>query len=610
MDLGVVDADDQRIIALNTPLLHFEDNPVKGDYITLEKYFHAPTETSGPYEIPVDPYNYVFKPRGNEIYGASLNIAAYQWWLQSFTNPQELNFKIVDSIYIPKNTSQNEYAVSSGNLGDKTFVNLNTSNNIMVVKLDRDFPEQVTEPVPDYITGHEIEVEYPSGTNTFNVKTAIRNMTFSIKVDREVFTNLFLIQYKKIPSGLLQKETSVDLETTLFTGDTFNTLWSTYGQRLTDTDAFGLLISAESITTLIDTPINTGLRHGSKSVDIDNFYKPILGQSEFLSADETVDNYIGDYLAYRFYTPSGEVYNDGDAIAIYPQTHLYNYAYSKIGNLEIYSPLPLEHDFCSSCENSYPYRVYYSQADDTERRQDGYLTILPNNYKDIDGNSGPITDMFINFNDLYVGTPYAIHQLPINAQILTTNDGTNVFLGSGSVLSQPFRQIKNTDVPTGGYNFWKSRLSTDFGTLVVDDIAGRVYMLTRQLNDISSNGLRLFWRDNGTIQWLTQFKNITSEDYPNLCLANPNGVGLVSTYDPIHRRVLIHKRDYILKPEHAASFVYSPGASPSVDPGWIWYDDTDYYLKRSSGFSKIAFGDPRYFIDKSFTISYSLIKNC
>lgn len=254
----------------------------------------------------------------------------------------------------------------------------------------------------------------------------------------------------------------------------------------------------------------------------------------------------------------------------------------------------------------------YSQADDIERRKDNYLIILPNSYKDIDGNSGPITDMFINLNELYVNTTYTPYLIPTNAQVLNTTDATNVYIGTGGVLSQSPKPIKNHDVPAGGSTFWKARVSTEYGTIYVDDIAGRVFLLGSNLQDISAIGMRTFWREHGQIEFLTQFKKLLGVNYPKQCLVSEYGVGITSVYDPLHKRVIIHKRDVRLRKEWEDRFVYNPGQLFSVAPGNVWFDNVAFYYQRAAGnpnIVKIHFDDEDYFENKSFTISYSLVTN-
>lgn len=204
------------------------------------------------------------------------------------------------------------------------------------------------------------------------------------------------------------------------------------------------------------------------------------------------DNF-GKYIANKYYEPVEAV------PAFYPEQYLYNKSYSNLDSVTRYIPIPFNYDHCSDCLDTYPYRIYYSQADDIERRKDAYLIILPNNYKDIDGNSGPITDLFINFNDLYVNTPYTPYIIPTNQQALVTDDAS-IVIGSSAVLPVAPKPLKNSDIGYGGTSFWKSRVSSEHGTIWVDDSSGRVMLLSKNLEDLSLKGKRNFFQENGKIK--------------------------------------------------------------------------------------------------------------
>lgn len=356
-----------------------------------------------------------------------------------------------------------------------------------------------------------------------------------------------------------------------------------------------LSVQANFMSYYADTTINTGMRHQDINESGKYTYYKFPNSFDYIN--------FGQYIANKYYEPVDNV------PAFYPEQYLYNKAYSNISSPSRYLPIPFNYDHCSDCLDTYPYRIYYSQADDIERRKDAYLTIFENNYRDIDGNSGPITDLFLNFNDLYVNTPYTPYIIPTNTQILNVQD-SDIILGSSSVLAIPPKPLKNADIGYGGTNFWKSRSSSEHGTVWVDDESGRVMLLSKNLEDLSLKGKRNFFQENGKIKWLQQFKDITGEDYPNESLASELGVGYISTYDPRYKRVIIHKRDFKLRPEFTSKFYYTPDSAPAVDPGEMWFDGVDFYYQVDVGDYKVVnFEESDYFENKSFTISYSFLND-
>ena len=180
-----------------------------------------------------------------------------------------------------------------------------------------------------------------------------------------------------------------------------------------------------------------------------------------------------------------------DIMELYPQSFAYNDSYSYTQSIEDYIPLPFNYEFCNSCSENFPFRIYYSERDDNESQQDMYRIFRPNNYRDLDGSTGSITDLFVNFEQLYARTTDSIFFLPTRPQTIST-DITEAYLGTGEALSLPPRQLKTTDFAFGGSNYFKSRILTEYGTIYVDDVSGRVFLLTNQLNDLSNQGLRNF----------------------------------------------------------------------------------------------------------------------
>ena len=69
---------------------------------------------------------------------------------------------------------------------------------------------------------------------------------------------------------------------------------------------------------------------------------------------------------------------------------------------KIYYHLPLEYDCCSECNEKFPHRIHYSEQSFQEELTDNYRIFLSNNYKDIEGETGEIVNIFRYFNSLYI----------------------------------------------------------------------------------------------------------------------------------------------------------------------------------------------------------------
>jgi hypothetical protein len=273
-------------------------------------------------------------------------------------------------------------------------------------------------------------------------------------------------------------------------------------------------------------------------------------------------------------------------------------------------PLPFNYEYCKDCIESFPYRIYYSDLDSSEDQSDKYRIFRPNNYKDLPGETGFITDLFINFNQLYARTKNSIYFLPTRPQQIQSDSGT-IYLGTGEVLALPSQELKTSENAFGGGNFFKARTTTEYGTVYVDDISGRVFLLTNQLNDLSNAGLRSFFQNNGRVFFLDQFTAQTSDSFPFLSTSSPSGVGYISWYDPRYKRVFIHKRDFKVTGKYTLlySLTEEDTEPVAIDDFVIVFNGFSFYVDVNGTITQITFDNSEYFENKSFTISYSFLTN-
>ena len=100
-------------------------------------------------------------------------------------------------------------------------------------------------------------------------------------------------------------------------------------------------------------------------------------------------------------------------------------------NKKIFYHLALEYDCCSNCTEDFPHRLHYSEQSFQEELTDNYRMFLPNNYRDIDGETGIIVNIFKIQNSFFVHTEEALWNMPKNYQERVTGQITS-FIGTGS----------------------------------------------------------------------------------------------------------------------------------------------------------------------------------
>lgn len=567
--MTVVPADTHRSYAFLSPQTLFDGTYSSGTYVRVDKYLTSPSGDFGSITGPVG-FN-------SQRYGKVTNMDLYLDNYTKYITPSMFNYAIDNSVYLEKSEEASNGNTAYLTAENKTVLNTSSNNSWLILSLKDKLSMLVVAPA----TGWDQHI--------FQV---------SIKNDLDVFANLFNINYIKIGNCPLTKYEGVTQSYKLYDGDTFAsrlgiTDWVFVREGDGDT-----LAHVNYCHALVECDyMNPEFRHG----DFNSEGKYSFFQWSYGFSTQAMSN-LGEYLADKYYENVA-----GEDSHFYPETYLYNKSYSYIEPIERFYPLPFNFEYCNDCREDFPYRMYNSQVDNIEEKEDKYRIIYPNNYKDLDGYTGEINDMFINFNKIYSVTDSSIYHIPARTQQLITNENS-LYIGTGEFFSLPSEQLKITDYQFGGSRFFKSRVTTEYGTAYIDDFSGRPFLLTNQLSDISLNGMRNFWQENGTLQLdLIYYKN-NGTHYPNISTSSKNGVGYMTTYDPRFKRLIIHKKDYKPLTHFEASFQYYPTNPKPANT--ITFDGQSFWFTDKLGTSsEIYLDDIRYFENKSFTISYSFVTN-
>jgi len=242
-----------------------------------------------------------------------------------------------------------------------------------------------------------------------------------------------------------------------------------------------------------------------------------------------------------------ELKENGDGSPLdtpYTTRYSYNVDYSKEANEKAYFPLPYTFSYCKNkCLNSYPYNLYYSKTSYQEETQDNYRIILPNNYTTFEGSSGAINKLFVDKDQLYVVTNRDLWFVPTKPQQIQSDEAT-IYLGTGEKLSIPPSRITSIDYNYLGSGDYNSFTSTEYGTLYTSSETGSVFLISDSPQEISQKGMYHFFDTNLQVNLTQQLKTIgQSYPYHNIPF-HTNGVGVITSYDPILKVVYIHKRDY------------------------------------------------------------------
>lgn len=224
--------------------------------------------------------------------------------------------------------------------------------------------------------------------------------------------------------------------------------------------------------------------------------------------------------------------------------------YNRINSQKSFFHLPIEYDCCSECQEDFPHRIHYSEQSFQEELTDNFRVFLPNNYRDIEGETGVITDLFRIKNNIYIHTEEALWHQPQNFQERVTGDIVS-FLGTGGYFSIPPRKILDDNKVSAGTKHREATLKTKHGVFFVSENENKFYQFDgNELQPISDFGMTNWFKENTKLRLLEDYYKANGKEYPyDDNPSNPFGTGFISTYDTKKERIIFTKRDTILSEE-------------------------------------------------------------
>ena len=311
---------------------------------------------------------------------------------------------------------------------------------------------------------------------------------------------------------------------------------------------------SDTVTNLwFESSVNMALRHGATVALTDYLDAP----STLASKNGTVfsggsfadspQNALDSYILEKTTTIDSEN-SDGRLYRGYAGAELYllNPDYERLNKQKVFFALGREYDCCSDCVEDFPQRTWYSEQSFQEELTDNYRKFLPNNYIDIEGEKGVITDIFRMQNSLYIHTEGALWHLPQNIQERVTGDVVS-FIGTGSFFSIPPRKITDSDKASAGTSHNWGRMKTEHGTLFISETEGKIFLFNGEsLHPLSSEGNDIWFKHNLPI--LSDKVYLTSAGVLNPLRNNPSnlyGTGFISAYDTQKERFIVTKKDLV-----------------------------------------------------------------
>jgi len=206
--------------------------------------------------------------------------------------------------------------------------------------------------------------------------------------------------------------------------------------------------------------------------------------------------------------------------------------------------------------NTFAYRIARSLKDFDETLTIGWRKFLINSYYDMPRTKGEVWKLENVNRVLYIQHKYTVYVASIKDVLQTSN--ITAFLGDGDLFDRQPDEIITTENGYIGCQSKFAAFTTKVGYCVVDQNQGKIFLISGTTpKEISSNGLRNFFRDN---------LGLATE------IDNPfNGIGILGVYDEKWNRILITKnikRTTETETDYSFTFSYSP-----VNDSWIALHD-------------------------------------
>jgi hypothetical protein len=237
-----------------------------------------------------------------------------------------------------------------------------------------------------------------------------------------------------------------------------------------------------------------------------------------------------------------------------------------------------------TCYTDYPLRLIYSLPQQTALKQDNWSVFLANNYKDFTSKVTAIkairsTGILLLFENESPGLYPGVDELQLKS-------GTSITVGDGGLFVREMQRLSNTDdeYEYGSCQSRRGTVNTPAGLYYMSQDQGKVFA-------ISGGGIKEI-TVQGNNYWFNQYLPYQIlKDFPDFdILDNPvAGVGCQMVYDNEWSILYMCKKDYRAKPEYLPLMQYIGDGKFLVN-----------------NLATIKVGDPIYFDDASWTISYDV----
>lgn len=314
----------------------------------------------------------------------------------------------------------------------------------------------------------------------------------------------------------------------------------------------------------------------------------------------------------------------------YDNIYTYNKTYSKENKETYFATLRLDWTPNNPCFTNFNNRAIWSDKSSLEETKNNWLIYRPANTFDFPKGFGKLQNID-NLSNNQILTRFENKTQIYNAlTTLNISTGPAAYVGNTQMFSTLPIDLSHTDIGNVGTQN-SILLKTDFGTVYTDAKRGEVVLLEgTKVDNLESRGMAKWFYQNLPFQILNYFPNVNTDN-------NFNGIGLTGAYDAYYSRIILTKKDYIpLDPTMifdginfsvTTTFTSNVNTTKTCCPTGYTYDSETHQCRlidnieintppiwcteevTNTTTTVVQLEDPRYFCDKSWTISYSFTTN-
>lgn len=273
-----------------------------------------------------------------------------------------------------------------------------------------------------------------------------------------------------------------------------------------------------------------------------------------------------------------------------------------------------------SCFSYYPRRLNYSLPQSEELVADNWRIFLANNYKDFPSQVTGV-EAYSNTGALFMQKDQPPLQIA-GVETLPSSSGTDFTTGTGALFHQQLQAVSNAGkaLQFGSCQGRYGVINTPYGVFWISQRTGKIMQYApnktffnqgEAVIDITVYGKKFWFSQYLPSKLLQQFPTYPLSDNPVA------GVGVQLSYDNVMELLYITKRDFVAKQGvtwNGTNWIYTlPGVCPAgyntvLTPTGLCscqlISNLAIHIPCSTITIEVMLGDPAYFTDASWTISY------